>query len=157
MVWLPLGVLEAADEKDIQAIRERYEQIQDSLKRCQIVTREIEGESTEGGELKAWRLDTAIVKMEVTHYGEGGRKSQEFYLKGSEVVFVFEVTSIYDKPLSGKVVSRDEERFYFSGGKLLRWLNAKKKSVEVTTDEAAKRTASLLEDAVRFTRLAASK
>ena len=157
MLWLPLGVLEAADGKDIQAIREHYEQIQDSLKRCQIVTREIEGESAEGGELKAWLLDAAIVKMEVTHYGESGRKTQEFYLKGSEVVFVFEVTSIYDKPLSGKVVSREEERFYFSVGKLLRWLNAKKKHVDVITDEATKRTASLLEDSVRFARLAASK
>lgn len=152
-----MGVLEAADEKDIQAIRERYEQIQGSLQRCQIVTREIEGESAEGGELKAWRLDAAMVKMAATHYGESGRKTQEFYLKGSEVVFFFEVTSTYDKPLSGKVVSREEERLYFSGGKLFRWLNAKKKLVDVTTNEAAKRSSSILLDAARFARLAGSK
>lgn len=147
----------ADDEKGIQQIRERYEQVQGSLKRCKVVTREIEGESTEGGELKAWLLDGAIVKMDATHYGEGGRKTQEFYLQDAATVFAFEVTARYDKPLSGKIVSREEERFYFTGSKLLRWLDAKKKPLDVTTQEASKKAAELLEDAARFARLAGSK
>jgi hypothetical protein len=39
------------------------------------------------------------------------------------------VDSHYDKPLSGKVKSKSEERFYFADGVLIRWLDPAKKEV----------------------------
>jgi hypothetical protein len=45
------------------------------------------------------------------------------------LIFVLRVDSRYDKPLSGVVKSKSEERFYFADGVLIRWLDPRKKEV----------------------------
>jgi hypothetical protein len=64
-----------------------------------------------------------------TYYGETGRTVEEFYYWDGAFIFVFRKQLTYDKPLSGKVVRTEEQRFYFENNKLIKWINEEKKEV----------------------------
>lgn len=53
----------------------------------------------------------------------------EYYLWEGQLFFVLRVEEHYDKPLSGVVKSKSEERFYFAEGALIRWLDAQKEEM----------------------------
>ena len=62
--------------------------------------------------------------------------------------FVFEVRSHYDKNF-GRVVRKDEGRFYFSNGRLVRWLDGKQENSTASSD-AKQRETELLDTAKEF-------
>lgn len=149
------AALQAADsaiEEKVKAIRGKYAEIEKELKDCRQVKREVEDESTEGGELTAYFKDSNLRKLSAQIYGEMGKHLSEFYFSESQLVFVFSVVQRYDKPF-GAVKSKTEERFYFADGKLIRWLNSDKKEV---TNDAAKpeRERELLAAAKKYSDMA---
>ena len=80
-------------------------------------------------------------------YGETYRATVELYYQGENVIFAFKKmerynTSIGDKNL--KVVSIEEERFYFSGRKMIRYL-AGKREVKARTVEFEEGAYSIFE------------
>ena len=109
------------EKESISSIRERYAAVNKNLPKYRVVKKELSGFSAEGGELVAYVDGASVVKMAATHLGETGRSFEEFYYRGGGLVFVFYRRETYDAPMSGKVSKTAEERFYFAGGRLIRW------------------------------------
>ena len=113
----------------ISSIRQRYATINRNQAKYKRVKKELLGFSTEGGELVVYLDGRAIVKMVATFYGESGRAAEEYYYRGYQLIFVFRKESHYDKPSSGRVVSTQQQRFYFNNGQLIKWIDGKGRSV----------------------------
>jgi len=134
LLWLcqPLAPGLLADstvDEQVKTIRSRYEAVEKGLSRCKQVKRDLPDESTEGGELTAYFSDQSLRKLAAKFYGETGQALEEYYFWDGRLFFVLRVESRYDKPLSGKVKTKSEERFYFTDGALIRWLDSRKKEV----------------------------
>jgi hypothetical protein len=63
------------------------------------------------------------MKMVATYLGESGKASEEYYFWDGKLIFVLRTEFRYDKPLSGKVTAKTENRFYFGNDKLIRWID----------------------------------
>lgn len=131
----------------IEAIRQRYGEIESALSRCAKVDRNLEGQSTEGGETTGYFLKTALLKVTAVYYGETGRADEEYYFEGERVIFVLRTVVRYTKPLSGVVATRSEERFYFHNDVLIRWLDSSKHQHVAGDSEAMSRAGEMLSQA----------
>ncbi|MEY2563956.1 MAG: hypothetical protein QOH88_2149 [Verrucomicrobiota bacterium] len=120
-------------EEKVKAIRGRYDEVEKELSHCKQVKRELMEESTEGGELTAWVSGSSVRKLAAKFYGEMGQALEEYYFWDDRLFFVLRVEKRYDKPLSGTVRSKTEERFYFADDSLIRWLDPAKKEVPAGT------------------------
>jgi hypothetical protein len=141
----------AAEEK-IKVIRAQYSEIEASLKQCRQVKRDLPGESAEGGELTGYFKNSSLLKLAAKFYGETGNALEEYYFWNGRLVFVLRTESRYTAPMSGRVQSKSEERFYFDDDKLIRWLDAKKKPVALT-EQAEERSRELLAQARKYSTL----
>lgn len=122
-------------EKDaISAIRQRYAAINQNLPKYRVVKKELSGFSTEGGELSAYFDGAAIVKIAVINNGETNSFFEEFYYLNEKLIFVYRKQEIYDEPMS-RVVKTKENRFYFTDGELIRWINENGKQVATNNGE----------------------
>jgi len=121
--------LRPQSETDIQSIRQSYTAINRKQARYRKVKKELSGFSAEGGVLTAYFDGQNIVKMLATYYGEMGRTNEEFYYRDGKLIFVLRTELNYNRPLSGKVVSRKLSRFYFHDDKLIRWIDETGKTV----------------------------
>ncbi|HVF71466.1 MAG TPA: hypothetical protein VM940_07635 [Chthoniobacterales bacterium] len=148
-----LPAADSSAEEKVKTIRSRYAQIEKNLKSARQVTRDLPGESAEGGELKAYFKDRAVEKLSATFLGETGEAVEEYYFWNSELIFVFRVESHYTKPMSGIVKNKTEERFYFADGKLIRWVGNGNKPVSLGA-ESEKRAGELQESASKYKALA---
>jgi hypothetical protein len=137
----------------IDTIRSRYAEINKNLSRYRKVKKELSGYSAEGGQLEAYFDGKAIRKIVATHYGESGRATEEFYYWDDQLIFVFRKDSQYDKPLSGKVVSTSENRFYFDNKQLIRWIGENGKQVSSNQPEYAEKQRENLENSSEFLKL----
>ena len=118
----------------ISAIRRRYAAINQNLKKYRVVKKELSGFSTEGGELTAYFDGAAIVKIAVINNGETNSFFEEFYYLNEKLIFVYRKQEIYDEPMS-RVVKTKENRFYFTDGDLIRWINENGKQVAANNRE----------------------
>ena len=140
-----------AQAKDpLLSIRQQYAAINKRAARYRKVKKELSGYSLEGGELVAYFDGPAIVKIVARHLGESGNTVEEYYCRNGQLIFVFEKVSRYSRPLSGKVVSAVESRFYFQDDDLIRWLGEKGKEVPVSEEYRLKEKV-LLENSNQFT------
>jgi hypothetical protein len=118
----------------IRGIRDRYEDVRRRLSSFREVKRDVTGLSTQGGTLQAFFDGQALELVQATFYGESGRTDREFYYDESgRPFFVLEVESRYDTPL-GATASKQEYRYYFSDGRLIRLLVGDR---QVSSDDAA--------------------
>jgi hypothetical protein len=144
--------LRAADpavEEKTKSIRAKYAAMEKELKDCRQVKRDLAGESAEGGELTAYFSESNLEKLSAKFFGETGKAVEEYYFAENRLIFVLRVESHYTKPMSGVVKNKTEQRFYFAGGKLIRWLNPDNK--DVTGDAAAaERQRELLASAKKY-------
>lgn len=128
--WGEWVVASRAQTKDpIQSIRQHYAAINKRVGRYKKVKKELSGFSTEGGELIAYFEGPAVMKIAAAYYGESGRAGEEYYYQDGKLIFVYRKDSTYDKPLSGKVVKTEENRFYFENSRLIKWINENGKEV----------------------------
>lgn len=85
-----------------------------------------------GGELTAYFSGQSLRKLVAKFYGETGQAPEEYYFWDDRLFFVLRVESRYDKPLSGVIKRKSEERFYFADDALIRWLDPEKKEVSAS-------------------------
>ena len=138
------------EKESISSIRERYAAVNKNLAKYRVVKKELSGFSAEGGELVAYFEGSSVVKLAATHLGETGRSSEEFYYRDGELIFVFYRRETYDAPMSGKVSKTAEERFYFSGGRLIRWLDSRGRVVAQGRGDYREAQARYLDSSRRF-------
>ena len=148
--------IEGADptiDKQVRVIRQRYAKVERELKQSRQVKRDLPGESAEGGELTGYFKKGSLRKLGAQFFGEGGRAREEYYFWEGELFFVLRTESHYTKPLSGVVKRKTEERFYFAGTKLIRWLGADREP-RVMDAEAEARGRELLAGAKKYSAIA---
>ncbi|HKR58634.1 MAG TPA: hypothetical protein VJS64_02785 [Pyrinomonadaceae bacterium] len=131
-------------------IRQQYRTINSRSPKYRQVKKDLEGYSTEGGELVAYFEGAAIVKLAAQFYGECGRAAEEYYYQDGHLIFVFRKDSYYSKCLTGKVVKVEEQRFYFNNGALITWINEKGKRV-IAGEEFAKKEEEYLSSSRELT------
>jgi asparagine N-glycosylation enzyme membrane subunit Stt3 len=147
----------SSQEKDsISFIRARYTAINKNLAKYRALKKELSGFSTEGGELTAYFDGPRLVKIATTNNGETNSFFEEFYYSNDELIFVYRKQEIYDEPMS-KVVKTKESRFYFSGGKLIRWINENGKQVGAGNSQYPERQIHYLAASKLFTAGARSR
>lgn len=147
--------IQAADsavEEKVKIIRAHYAEIEGSLRNCKQVKRDLPGRSAEGGELVAYFKGPSLQKLSAKFLGETGEALEEYYFWENQLIFVLRVESHYTKPMSGVVKTKTEERFYFAGGGLIRWLNAQSKDVATSAKKSA-RERDLIADAKTYSAL----
>lgn len=135
----------------IHSIRQQYAAINRRAGKYRKVKKELSGFSLEGGELVAYFDGPAILKIVATHYGEMGRSVDEYYYSKGKLIFAFEKVSHYNKPMSGKVIRTAEQRYYFTGDKLIRWVDENGKPSDADSEEAVSKQKEILEDSNLFT------
>lgn len=137
LVWISgLPLVQAQNSRDsVRVVRQRYAVINQDLAKYRTVKKELEGFSTEGGELTAYTEGTAIRKIVARFQGESGRALEEYYYWDDKLQFVYRKEETYSAPMSGKVTNSVETRSYFQNGELIRWLNSKVKPMRRGSDQ----------------------
>ncbi len=141
----------------VETIRQHYASINKSVPLYRRVKKNLSGFSGEGGELIAYFHGPSVMKMVATFFGETGKAVEEYYFWNGKLIFVFSTDNRYDKPLSGKVARKTENRFYFKDDKLIRWLDENGKEVASDSTEAAGKQADYLKTAAQLAEGARSK
>ena len=150
-----VSVAQSADP--IASIREHYAQINRSAPLYKKVKKELSGFSAEGGELLAYFHGPSVMKIVATFLGESGKASEEYYFWDGQLIFVLRKDFQYSKPLSGKVIRTTENRFYFSSGKLIRWIDENAKEVAAEAPTYQEKQKEYLESSKQFSDGARSK
>jgi hypothetical protein len=71
-------------------------------------------------EVRAWSDESGVRKLEVTDRDDDGDVVTEYYYADGTLVFAYQAIKGFNQ--AGKQVTRGEERQYFSGGAMFKWL-----------------------------------
>lgn len=105
----------------IGKIRAEYQKI--NSEKLRKVFAEPKNESSEGGEVYRYYSGNKLRKIVTDYKGAIGGQTNEYYFSGGQLCFAFTVGYQYDKPMSGHIVERIENRYYFHNGQLIRWID----------------------------------
>ena len=134
----PQKALQLREDSVILRVRAHFAQIERERSNYRCRTVSLEGFSAEGGGLEACYAGGRLRKLTAIYLGESGRGQEEYYFWNDSLEFLLRKTEHYSEPLSGKVVSTDEDRFYWHGDRLVRWLNLQQRSQSLGSTEAAR-------------------
>jgi hypothetical protein len=113
----------------------------------------LERQSTEGGRLAAYCDGPALRLLIADYFGETVAASDRFYFEHDSLFFVLRQSrrGIPDgvHPYPSRTIVEDE-RFYFNGSHLVRWLGPKNRSQSVTSPDARRQMQEMLADARRL-------
>jgi len=141
------GAQRRTEDAAIREIRARYGAVTRERARLRCRLLDLEGFSAEGGELRACYDSTGPALFTARYFGEAGRAIEEFVFQGGEVVFVLRRDERYTEPLSGVVSHIREDRFYFRGGRLVRWIGPGRRLLPLAGVEAREQERDRLETA----------
>ena len=113
----------------LSEIRQEVARINADSALLKVKRRDVEEESTEGGEIKRYYLGNNLCKTIATFYGETGKVVREYYFLNGAILFLFTRESFYNVPMyykNSRVNKVVENRYYFKDGKLVRWVKGKK-------------------------------
>jgi len=144
--------IELTDEKKIELIRKEYNNINSNINNFSKKTKEITGFSTEGGELDIYTKGSDIRKLTANHFGEMGKRVEEYYYKNSKPFFIYSITYHYDKPF-GEIIESEENKFYLSDNKLFKWIDSNNETVNPETAEFSKTQNEILNDSETYLKL----
>ena len=161
LFWLMVGTLPsvgAQNEEPIRSIRSEYKLINRADKRSTTVERVLPNYSEEGSILTGYYSGSVLRKIEAVFYGETGQAVEEFYFWHGRLIFVLRTDLFYNQPLGMAAarrtdvhgIRREQTRFYFNQGKLIRWLDANQTPVATEGITARNREHELLQDARTF-------
>lgn len=128
----------------IKDIRNQFIVINKNIKSYRLIEKNVLGMSLEGGLLKAYIANGELKKATITLFGETGRESYDLYYNANDLIFVMNTSYRYNAPF-GKVVSKDENRYYFQNGKMIKWINEKGNDALITEKEAVERESNMVD------------
>lgn len=144
--------IELTNEKKIELIRKEYKNINSNINNFSKKTKELTGFSTEGGELDIYTKGNDVRKLTANHYGETGKRLEEYYYKDGKPFFIYSKISHYDKPF-GEIIETEENKFYLSDNKLIKWVNSNNEAVNPETAEFSKTHNEILNDSETYLKL----
>lgn len=144
----------AAEDPVILRIRAHFTVIEREASTYQCRSLDLEGFSAEGGSLEACYAGRELRRLSATYLGETGRASERYYFWNDSLEFLFGKVEHYDRPLSGRVRSTEEERLYWNRGQLIRWLQGKTRQ-PLTNAAARERNSEARESARKLAACAA--
>lgn len=117
----------------INIIREKYVKINSQIKNYSKKKILLYDEATEGSELTAYYDDKELKKIMKWSYGETEKEFTEYYYADNKFFFVYSKRYIYELkqdenniyPDREKIATIEENRWYFSNQKLIRWICGK--------------------------------
>jgi hypothetical protein len=113
----------------IKDIRKNVNEINNDSAAEKKVVVDLEGESEEGCELTKVYKDKSLCKGILTFYGEIGKLNKEYYFSKGRVLFLYEQKYFYSAPIvekESKITHVEENRYYISEGKLIKWIKGRK-------------------------------
>ena len=113
-------------------IKQQFAAINAKLTSYKKISKDIFGESAEGGDIVKYYSGTAVKKIKQNFYGETGSLTEEFYYDSGVLIFYYSVQSKYDKPLNiaiPKIIAKPEQRCYFFEGKIIKYIYAPAKTL----------------------------
>ncbi len=120
----------AQTEKEIVKIRAEVAAINKGSAKYKKTTKAVEDISLEGTEATYYHSAKKLKKITAKMYGETYNATGEFYYRDGELIFAYLKHNKYDGSIgtgkTPKVISVEEQRFYFTGGDLIRLLVGKK-------------------------------
>jgi hypothetical protein len=128
---LSFAVCAVAQTKGAVAkIRAEVAAINKAAAKYKKTTRDVEGVSLEGTQAAYYASGRNLRKITAQIYGETYRATGEFYYQGENLIFAYLKRNLYDTQTGmippPKIIRVEEQRFYFSNGKLIRLLHGKK-------------------------------
>lgn len=106
-------------------------------------------QTSEGGEAMGYFNKGSIVLIEERMYWESGKSRRSIYYNNGLPVFIFLQASTYNVPyydstFNSKLTKVTEDRSYFYKGKMIRWIDAKKKVFSARDSMYAEKEAGAL-------------
>jgi hypothetical protein len=148
-----LNLYAQTEEELVTKIREQFKNTNANLNGYELLQKDIYTESTEGGLIKLYVSEGETVMMHCEFYGEGGNLMEEFYFWNGQLYFVYTVQELYDRPIymeGSQVSEKNENRYYFDNGKMIRWLDEKKQKVNITSEAFIKAEKEMLNESLRL-------
>ena len=163
-------VIFCSQDKDKSAgIKAKYLQINHDLKTFSKQTREDEGESTDGGTITAYYKGKQLKVITAEYLGETGKRSKEYFFDEGCLIFVLDKEFDYNRPYywDKKMAKENDDtewydykktkikinRFYFSDGRMLEWVNDKNIVTSIETAGLPKNKSDMLHEALRLKKL----
>jgi hypothetical protein len=126
-----------AENPALKAIRKKYkrwESQREGLKRISLSS--ASQPSAEGSKAYVYRKSGQVLIVDESYFAEMGQATWSFYYEGKRPFYVLVTETRYAYPITVSAADRKklggaedkttENRYYFKGGKLIRWLEGKK-------------------------------
>ena len=124
----------------ITEIKKLYKETQDNKSTYKTLTEDDFENSSEGGELKAFKDLNEVRLIEANYYGHMGKTEAEFYYKNGQLYFIFLKRFSYNLPTTEAGYDKDktiveESRYYFWNNKMIRWIKPDSEYVDTESSE----------------------
>jgi hypothetical protein len=111
----------------ITEIRKLYNETQDNKSSYKVLKQNDFENSSEGGELLAYKDSKEIRLIEAKYFGHTGKTEAEFYYLEGQIYFIFLKEFRYNMPATESEydeskTTKEESRYYFWDNKMIRWI-----------------------------------
>jgi hypothetical protein len=113
----------ASDDARIGRIRAWYLATEKALPTNRVVRRDLAEYSSQGAVLTAYFAGDTLTKINGNFYEEGGRATNDFYVRDDSVYFVSRIVGRYSLSLDGRLIHRVQYRMYFDHDTLIKWVD----------------------------------
>ena len=166
--FLVLRPAVAQEDPRIVDIRKEYSHIREHMRSFASESVDFYDESTEGAVITGYKEKGITRLMDITWYGESGKRIREYYYKDHHIFFVFDQVEYYNQPyyidaeqlkemgvedqepFNPEKSTYEENRYYFHNDELIRWIDPEKQQKDILLLEHIIEGQKLIIDAQRY-------
>lgn len=126
----------AGDDPRIARIRAWFSATEKALPRNRVVRRDLAEFSSQGAVLTAYFAGDTLRKVNGTSYVEGGRTTEDFYVRDDSIYYVSRTVGKYFLSVDGQLIHRVQYRMYFDHDTLIRWIDTTGKDLPLKSAAA---------------------
>ncbi|MEM6523583.1 MAG: hypothetical protein AAGF85_06885 [Bacteroidota bacterium] len=129
-----------AQNQEITEIRKLYNETQQNKNSYIRITQDDFENSSEGGQLTAYKDENGIRLIETVYYGHMGQSKHEFYYINDQLYFAFATKYDYNAPptqpeYDNSKTTKEEYRYYFWNNKMIRCIKPEGTFMQANSDE----------------------